>query len=270
MTRSTDSSGISTVSDRPASSPASEPAASKPTGVAAPLREIPAPCGPGRPGFGARVVGDVSRRLPRALAAARAAWWRARARGRIRSAAQPLRICLGSGAAPLAGWVNVDMDAAAPVRLDLRYPLPIDDASASLIYSEHVIEHLSLEDGLALLRECRRVLREDGVLRIATPDLDALVRSYLGDWRAQDWVNWPGHEWIDTRARMLNVSFREWGHQHLYDHEELTARLAAAGFAEKRRCAIGESPTPGLAGLETRADSLLIVEAWGAAHRRRP
>jgi predicted SAM-dependent methyltransferase len=270
MIRSTDSSGISTVSDRPAPSPRSEPAAPTPTGAAAPLREVPPAAGASLPAFLARAAGYASRRLLRALAAARAAWWRALARRKIRSAPHPLSICLGSGAAPIAGWVNVDMDRRAPVRLDLRFPLPMADASAGLVYSEHVIEHLTLEDGLALLRECRRVLREDGVLRIATPDLDSLVRSYLGDWRAQDWVNWVGHEWIDSRALMLNVAFRNWGHQHLYDHDELTLRLAAAGFGETRRCAIGESATPGLAGLETRADSLLIVEAWGDASRRRP
>lgn len=269
MTFSTDSSGISTVSDRPASTPAPVPAAARPA-AAAPLREVPPSAAPRRPGLLARIAGDASRRLPRALAAARAAWWSARARGRFRDATQPLRICLGSGSAPVAGWVNVDMDPGAPVRLDLRHPLPVADGAASLVYSEHVIEHLTLEEGVALLRECRRVLRDDGVLRIATPDLEALVRSYLGDWRAQDWVNWKGHEWIDTRARMLNVSFREWGHRHLYDHGELALRLAEAGFAETRRCAIGESPTPGLSGLETRADSLLVVEAWGTARRRNP
>jgi predicted SAM-dependent methyltransferase len=199
----------------------------------------------------------------RRLAATRAAWWRLLARGRLSRAPRPLRLCLGAGGAPLSGWVNVDFEPGCDVRLDLRFALPLPDRSVALIASEHVIEHLALTDGLALLRECRRVLADDGVLRVATPDLAALVRAYQGDWRAQDWVNWPGHEWIDSAARMLNVSFRSWGHLHLYDHDELTRRLAEAGFAATRRCALGESPTPGLAGLETRADSLLVVEAWG-------
>ena len=200
----------------------------------------------------------------------RLGWWRAVARGRIARAPRPLRLCLGSGAAPIPGFVNVDMESGADVRLDLRFALPVPDGSVELIYSEHVIEHLDLEDGLSLLRECRRVLVRDGVLRVATPDLDAVVRAYQGDWRGQDWVNWPGHEWIDSPARMINQSFHGWGHRHLYDHAELTLRLAQAGFGETRRCALGQSSTPGLAGLETRADSLLVVEALGTADRRSP
>lgn len=237
------------------------------------LRPTPAQDPAARNSFAARVARFKPRlasRSVRLLAAARAAWWRALARGTIARAPRPLRLCLGSGAAPIAGFVNIDMESGADVRLDLRFALPVPDSSVELIYSEHVIEHLDLDDGMALLRECRRVLQPGGVLRVATPDLDAVVRAYQGDWRAQDWVNWPGHEWIDSPARMINQSFHGWGHRHLYDHAELTLRLAQAGFGATRRCALGDSPTRGLAGLETRADSLLVVEASPPADRRQP
>jgi predicted SAM-dependent methyltransferase len=202
------------------------------------------------------------------LAALRAGWWRMRARGKLARAPRPLRLCLGSGSAPLPGWVNVDFERGADVRLDLRFPLPLPDRCAEYVYSEHMVEHLDLDAGLSLFRECRRVLADDGVFRAATPDLAALVRSYETDWRAQDWVNWPGHEWIDSAARMLNVSFHSWGHRHLYDEAELTLRLRQAGFAHTRRCSLSESSVPALAGLETREDSLLVVEAWGRAAER--
>jgi len=200
------------------------------------------------------------RKLGQGGAAARAAWLRAWARPRLRRAT---RLCLGSGNAPLPGWTNVDLDGSPDVRLDLGRRLPIATGQVAWIYSEHLIEHLPCEAGLTLLRECRRVLGDGGVLRIATPDLEALVASYRGDWRDQDWVRWPGHEWIDTPARMLNQALRGWGHEHLYDARELEHRLRLAGFAEIRRCALGESDHPQLAGLETREDSKLILEARG-------
>jgi predicted SAM-dependent methyltransferase len=247
--------------------PAAETMNDSPPDSSAPnLRSAPPadPAAKRRPGVLAKKAARLAAtKSGRGLAAARAAWWRFLARGKLARAPRPLKLCLGAGGAPIAGWVNVDFEPGCDVRLDLRFPLPVADASVALIASEHVIEHLALEDGVGLMRECRRVLADDGVLRIATPDLAALVLAYQGDWRAQDWVNWPGHEWIDSAARMLNVSFRSWGHLHLYDEAELTRRLREAGFASTRRCALGESPTPGLAGLETRADSLLVVEAWG-------
>ena len=76
-------------------------------------------------------------------------------------------------------------------------------------------------------------------------------------------MRWPGHEWIDSATGMLNQAFHGWGHQFLYDAAELERRLRAAGFAEVRRCTIGESEHPALAGLETRLDSKLILEARG-------
>jgi predicted SAM-dependent methyltransferase len=174
-----------------------------------------------------------------------------------------LRLCLGCGDAPIPGWTNIDLGGAADVRLDLTTRLPLPAGSVELVYSEHLIEHLTCEQGVALMRECRRVLAPNGVLRIATPDLEALVDAWRGDWRDQDWVRWPGHEWIDTPARMLNQAFHGWGHRHLYDERELVQRLRDAGFADVRRCAIGASEHGALAGLETRADSKLVVEASG-------
>ena len=41
-----------------------------------------------------------------------------------------------------------------------------------------MIEHLAVRDALALLRECRRVLRPGGVLRIVVPDGEIYLAEY--------------------------------------------------------------------------------------------
>lgn len=208
-------------------------------------------------------LGELWTLLGHRLGRARIAWRCRRARRRQGRWSRPLRLCLGSGAAPIPGWLNADLDARADLRLDLRGPLPFEAASAALIYSEHVLEHLEFETGQRLLRECRRVLRPDGVLRIAMPDLEHLLAAFAGDWRAQEWLRWPGYAGIDTRVHMLNVAFHGWQHRYLYDFEELEVRLRAAGFAEVTRCELGTSTEAALCGLETRADSMLIAEAQG-------
>ena len=153
------------------------------------------------------------------------------------------------------------MVGPADVLLDLRFGVPLEDETVDLIYSEHLIEHLTLEDGLKHFAECRRLLKPNGVLRIATPDLAELVKDYSTDWRRHHWVRWPGNEWIDSGARMLNIAVREWGHLYMYDYDELDLRLRQAGFQEVRRVTHGASSHPDLRGLETREDSKLIVEA---------
>jgi SAM-dependent methyltransferase len=55
--------------------------------------------------------------------------------------------------------------------------LPYDDGQFGYIFSEHFFEHLFLDEAIALLTECFRVLRPGGVIRICVPDAD-LRRDY--------------------------------------------------------------------------------------------
>ncbi|MBP2313919.1 methyltransferase domain-containing protein [Azospirillum soli] len=54
--------------------------------------------------------------------------------------------------------------------------LPFEDGAFSLVVTEDYLQRLFFDETLALLRECRRVLRVGGVLRVAVPDAD--LRTY--------------------------------------------------------------------------------------------
>ena len=114
--------------------------------------------------------------------------------------------------------------------MDLRNGLPIEDNSADFIYNEHFIEHLKFEGGEKAIKEFYRVLKKGGILRIATPDLDYLVEKYLNDWKNQDWLTWPEFEYINTKGLMINISMRDWGHEYLYNEEDLRNLVKKAGF----------------------------------------
>ncbi|HEX7448798.1 MAG TPA: methyltransferase domain-containing protein [Pirellulales bacterium] len=190
---------------------------------------------------------------------------RRRASKTLDATERPLRLHLGCGPNYLAGWVNIDLNRKLkPLDLhwDLKDGLPVRDATCELIYSEHLLEHLPVDRAVALLSECRRALVPQGVVRIAMPSLEHLVAKYASPaWRDQEWLRWPAFQFVETRAEMLNLSFRSWGHRWLYDREELHRRLVEAGFVEIADVAWGESCHEGLRGLETRRDSLLICEA---------
>ncbi len=182
----------------------------------------------------------------------------------LKDAPRPLRLCLGSGHAPIDGWVNIDFEPPADILVDLRFGLPVRNASVTSIYSEHLVEHFSLDAAMGLFRDWRRAIAPDGTVRIATPDLERLLASCTSgeDWRSEhEWLTWPAYAQIDTPVRMLNTAMREWGHLYLYDFTELAGRLREAGFTDVRRVRIGESEDPDLRLLETRADSHLVVEA---------
>jgi predicted SAM-dependent methyltransferase len=91
------------------------------------------------------------------------------------------KLHIGCGHNRLHGWINIDMDEnlKSDIVLDVTKGLPFQDNSISCIHSEDFIEHISLDDGKFFLKECFRVLKPDGVLRIVTPDLYSFVLGYM-------------------------------------------------------------------------------------------
>src|SRR5215475_1447361 len=53
-----------------------------------------------------------------------------------------LKLNIGCGPNVKTGWTNIDLSGHADLHLDLREPLPFGDSSASIVYSEHFLEHL--------------------------------------------------------------------------------------------------------------------------------
>jgi predicted O-linked N-acetylglucosamine transferase (SPINDLY family)/predicted SAM-dependent methyltransferase/glycosyltransferase involved in cell wall biosynthesis len=178
---------------------------------------------------------------------------------------KPYKLHIGCGKNIFPDWINIDIEANSPgvdLICDVRGELPFNDGSCSLIYNEHVLEHLTVEEGLFFLKECRRVLQPGGTLRIAMPDLENIVQKYNSeDWRDQDWLRWPDYQFVKTRAEMINISFRWWEHKWLYNLEELNRRLLEAGYLSIQTAAWGKSNIPDFQSRETREDSILIIEA---------
>ncbi len=150
-----------------------------------------------------------------------------------------LLLHLGSGTERLRGWVNVDLYFPAELCLDVTKPLPIPDACADAIYSQHLIEHLEKEATVRLVGECARVLKPGGWLRITTPDLEAHVREYLDDVEA-------------GAADALNAAMRAHDHIYLYDLATLAGIFAQAGLVEVARSEPQVSRYLFLSGRESR------------------
>ncbi len=104
----------------------------------------------------------------------------ARSQGRKRlakSLPDHAKVQLGCGEHRFDGWVNIDINRAVnpDVRLDLRAGFPAPTESAAFVFSEHVFEHLTLDDGRRIFVDCHAALEQGGVMRIAMPDLRYIV-----------------------------------------------------------------------------------------------
>ena len=87
---------------------------------------------------------------------------------------------LGCGRRIHPDWENVDFTAAPGVRAhDLRKGIPCADSLFDVVYHSHLLEHCSKQSAPAFLRECYRVLKPGGTIRVAVPDLERIARAYL-------------------------------------------------------------------------------------------
>jgi len=151
-----------------------------------------------------------------------------RSRWRYRNPpASGLYLHLGCGANPIEGMINVDgnMQRSA-VWLDLRNPLPFPDESAKVVYCSHVLEHLFPEDAMALLREMRRVLRPDGVIRLATPAMEHALKIARGEAKC----TFP-RSYQDPLAQAIEYLFCQSQHKYGYSFSLIEEFARDAGFS---------------------------------------
>jgi predicted SAM-dependent methyltransferase len=165
-------------------------------------------------------------------------------------------VCLhvGCGGVRLEGWLNTDISPSSPLYLDATRRLPIEDNSVSFIFSEHFVEHVPRRATLVFFEESFRVLRPGGILRISTPDAEALVRAYLNHPEEVRLLNERnrryGYQYTCYPVDILNKAWLEDCHMCLYDAQTLQQLLSSAGFQNITRCEVGESCHTALSGIE--------------------
>jgi predicted SAM-dependent methyltransferase len=145
-------------------------------------------------------------------------------------------ICLDLGGAdPGTGeWTSVDMTLQCDIYWDLRLPIPLPSGSVSKIYSSHLFEHLTYEQGQGLLRESVRLLMPGGTFSICVPNARIYVEHYLGIKTVPvEYFGWKPAFNNTTAIDAINyVAYMDGEHKYMFDQENLLHILAMAGFAE--------------------------------------
>lgn len=171
-----------------------------------------------------------------------------------------LKVHLGCGPNVMPGWVNVDYnsDFNPEVVVDLNEPFPFDSGTVDFIHSEGCLCQFDLESGYHFLKECFRILKNGGVMRLLSPDLRQLVRQYI------DGVDHNDNSLVDlwnrevgialktnTLAEVLNVGIRDL-HNFVYDEDLLTMVLQDCGF-QTEIVAYQQAGPEELRGLDVRS-----------------
>ena len=92
-----------------------------------------------------------------------------------------VRINLGSGQRRFDDFVNVDINPRwkPDVVADGASMPMFADGSADLIVSHHNLEHYGCGESGPMVRECRRILSDEGSLIVCVPDMRALAKGWL-------------------------------------------------------------------------------------------
>lgn len=168
---------------------------------------------------------------------------------------QELKLHFGvPGLRRLEGWINME-PYPGEVACSMKWKLPFADNSVKWIFSAHTIEHLFYKaEALDFLKEARRVLKDDGMIRIITPDAELMGQAYAQhDDALINFRQGLKHYSFTAmyRSRLEHIlrysggGVRPWEpfvHKYAYDFETLEKLLLEAGFKSARKCAFMTSP----------------------------
>jgi predicted SAM-dependent methyltransferase len=182
---------------------------------------------------------------------------------------------LGCGAHFHPDWINIDIVAMGPgvIAHDLSKGIPLADQSCEVVYHSHVLEHLRRADVNPFLKECFRVLKPGGILRVAVPDLEQICALYLeklnGALRG-DKAAAADYEWI--MLEMYDQTVREHWKSPMWDYLN-GGKIPNAAFVSERIGKMNAAPpatAPAaprplrafLKGVLERLDWIKPIRAW--------
>jgi SAM-dependent methyltransferase len=155
---------------------------------------------------------------------------------------KPLHLHLGCGTNYLPGFLNIDANPMQKIDLwlDVRCGLPFASSSVDSIYSTHMIEHFYPDELEHLFRECGRVLKPEGGIRLVVPSLKNAITAYQQG--RHDWFydEFPRH-FDSLGGRFSNFVFCDGQHRTAFDFGYLDEVLRSAGFGQVEESAEGRS-----------------------------
>jgi len=123
-------------------------------------------------------------------------------------------------------WVHIDGGDYEHIDYhDVTDLSQFETDSVDLIYASHLIEYFDRSEVMNLLSEWKRVLKNDGVLRIAVPNFDVLSKLYMYEKVPLKNILGP----LYGRMKMVNEMIF---HKTTYDFKDLESVLKDAGFKD--------------------------------------
>jgi SAM-dependent methyltransferase len=195
------------------------------------------------------------------------------------SSATPALLNLGCGFDTHSAFVNLDLiEAPGVIAHDLRRGIPFRDASFDLVYHSLMLSHLFPDEATVLTRECYRVLKPGGILRVVTEDLEQMCLLYLqkleaaaaGDAKSGHDYDWMLLELYDQATREYSGGgILEFLRQEPVPNETfICSRMGAQGrrlLALARRRPLAKATTQTRTPLRSRLHTWALTRLLGTS-----
>ena len=117
-------------------------------------------------------------------------------------------------------WIHIDKADLDHIQHHNVTSLPFKDNSCDVVYASHLLEYFDRVEVLEVLKEWKRVLKPEGILRVAVPDFEQLSKLYNNGYSLE---------------RILGPLYGKWGdpsvyHKTVYDFRSLKTVLFICGF----------------------------------------
>lgn len=130
-------------------------------------------------------------------------------------------------------WINFDIE------VDITKPLPFEDNSIDFIFLEHVLEHVNQIKGYEFLKEVKRILKPNGVIRIVIPSLMDIYKNITPEYidKVNDYLVKNKDIDLDivisqykTKKDAIEGIIYNWGHKSIWTGELLQLLLIILEF----------------------------------------
>ncbi|MBU4464010.1 MAG: methyltransferase domain-containing protein [Proteobacteria bacterium] len=195
--------------------------------------------------------------------------------GRYQKTLKPgggFKVIFGGHWADHAGWLTLN-EADQDITRKLAFP----DESVDIIFTEHVIEHVSFIDGISFMRESKRILKHGGVFRVVIPALEKLLNVSLEDdmgkiyiqnlvrfyKKEDDIFGELGFNGLSEfyRTFFFNSIFCGYGHRFIWSAGLMVKVLKSLGYGEVRIYEVGQGSNEEYC-IERRRRGLYLGNDW--------
>jgi hypothetical protein len=130
---------------------------------------------------------------------------------------------------------------------DVITGLPVPPQSADGVYCSHVLEHLTLDEFRATIRNVLQYLKPGGTFRLVVPDLEFMINRYVSTQDPDAAMQLMDETILGQRKAQrgpraaLQLLFGRSRHRWMWDYKAIAQELEKTGFVNVRRAFFNDS-----------------------------